>query len=99
MNPHNRIIILLLPNYNEHHKIEMEQFIAVKELAEASPEQLVDPEENNLNKVKAVEDDNEDEKDESLPVVEILDLVNKAKLKIAETICDSMLPLAMISLY
>ena len=83
---HTRQIILLLLNRNEHHEIKVEQFIAVKESAEASPEQLVDPEENNLNKVKAIEDDNEDDKDESLPVVENPDLVDKAKLKIdAET--------------
>ena len=77
----------------------MEQFIAVKERAKASPEQLVDPEENNLNKVKAIEDDNEDEKDESLPVVKNPVLVEKAKLTDAETHCDLVLPLAMLTLY
>ena len=94
-----RQIILLLPNHNEHHKIEVEQFIAVKASAKADTVQLVDPEENNLNKVKAIEDDNEDEKDESLPVVENPDLVDKAKLKITETICDSVLSLSMMALY
>ena len=67
--------------------------------AEASAAYLVDPEKNNLNKVKAIIDDNEDEKDESLPVVENPDLVDKAKLIDAETQYDSVLPLAMIALY
>ena len=88
------------PNHNEHGKVELEEFIAVKDeaSAEADTVQLDDPEKNNLNKVKAIEDDNEDEKDESLPVVENPDLVDKAKLIDAETICDSVLPLAMIVL-
>ena len=89
------------PNHNEHGKVELEEFIAVKDeaSAEADTAQLDDPEKNNLNKVKAIEDDNEDEKDESLPVVENPDLVDKAKLKIAGTQCDLVLSLGKLALY
>ena len=56
------------PNHNEHGKVELVQFIAVKveASAEANTAQLDGAKKNNLNNVKAIEDDNEDEKDARL---------------------------------
>ena len=48
----------------------METFIAVKDKAKGNAAKLVDIENNNLDKVKALIDDKQDEEDESLPEVE-----------------------------
>ena len=57
-----RQIYYLFPNHEEHSKVELEQFIAVNDKANGNAAQLDDPENNNLNKVKVLIDDNEDEK-------------------------------------
>ena len=48
----------------------METFIAVIDKAEGNAAKLVDKENNNLDKVKVLIDDKQDEEDESLPEVE-----------------------------
>ena len=70
----------------------------MKASAKANTMQLDDPEKNNLNKVKAIIDDNEDEKDESLPVVENPDLVNQLSEDCRDRF-DSVLSLAKMVLY
>ena len=75
----------------------METFIAVKDKAEGNAAKLVDVENNNLDKVKALIDDKQDEEDESLPEVEN-PISSEIAMKIEETDVP-MLPLALIMLY
>ena len=62
----------------------METFIAVKASAEADTAKLVDIENNNLDKVKALIDDKQDEEDESLPEVKN-PISSEIAMKIEET--------------
>jgi len=59
-----------LPKLQGGHNIGVEMFIAVKDNADGTAVKLIYEENNNLDKVKVLKDDKENEEDESLPEVE-----------------------------
>ena len=71
----------------------METFIAVKDKADGNTVKLADEENNNLDKVKVLIDDKQDEEDESLPEVE-----NPISSEIAMKIEETDMPMLLLAL-